>query len=81
MKNNILTTLNKIFIEYFDDDTLVLNPNTNANDIEEWDSLAQVGLILSIEKKFSMRFKSSEIENLKNIGEMVELILKKSQNE
>jgi acyl carrier protein len=77
MKNNILKQLNQIFCEYFDDPTIILNNKTNANDIEEWDSLAQVGLILIIEKKFSIRFTSSEIENLPDIGAMVDLINEK----
>ena len=77
MKNNILKQLNQIFCEYFDDPIIILNNKTNANDIEEWDSLAQVGLILIIEKKFSIRFTSSEIENLPDIGAMVDLINEK----
>ena len=77
MKNNILNQLNQIFCEYFDDITIILNNKTNANDIEDWDSLAQVGLILIIEKKFSIRFTSSEIENLPDIGAMVDLINEK----
>ena len=77
MKNNILNQLNQIFWEYFDDPTIILNNKTNANDIEEWDSLAQVGLILIIEKNFSIRFTSSEIENLPDIGAMVDLINEK----
>ncbi len=74
LKTKILNELNKIFCEYFDDETIVLKENTTANDIDEWDSLAQVGLVLIIEKKFSLRFSSSEIENLPNIGSMVDLI-------
>jgi acyl carrier protein len=77
MKNNILNQLNQIFCEYFDDLTIILNNRTNANDIEEWDSLAQVGLILIIEKRFTIRFTSSEIENLPDIGAMVDLINEK----
>jgi len=77
MKNDILNQLNQIFCEYFDDPIIILNNKTNANDIEEWDSLAQVGLILIIEKKFSIRFTSSEIENLPDIGAMVDLINEK----
>ena len=77
MKNDILNQLNQIFCEYFDDPIIILNNKTNANDIEEWDSLAQVGLILIIEKRFTIRFTSSEIENLPDIGAMVDLINEK----
>ena len=74
MNTKILKELNEIFCEYFDDDTIILTNETNANDIEEWDSLAQVGLILIIEKRFSIRFSSAEIEDLPNLGTMVDLI-------
>lgn len=77
MKNKVLETLNSIFVDYFDDYSISLNPDTTAKDIEEWDSLAQVGLILSIEKKYEVRFKASEIEELENIGDMVKLICSK----
>ena len=73
----ILEQLNKIFCEYFDDNDIVLKPNTNAHDIEEWDSLAQVGLVIIIEKKYSISFSSSEIEILENVGDMVNLIAEK----
>ena len=73
----ILEQLNKIFCEYFDDNDIVLKSNTNAHDIEEWDSLAQVGLVIIIEKKYSISFSSSEIEILENVGDMVNLIAEK----
>ena len=47
---------------------------TTANDIDEWDSLAQIRLILQIEKHFSIHFDASEIEKLENVGQMAELI-------
>ena len=50
---------------------------TNASDIEDWDSIAQVGLILSIEKRFSIQFSSGEVEVLQNVGEMANLINEK----
>lgn len=74
MKSDILLKLKTIFCEYFEDDNLIINYETNANDIKEWDSIAQVGLILSIEKNFSIQFSSGEVDNLQNIGEMVNLI-------
>ena len=74
MTSNVLEKISKIFIDYFDDETLNITRKTNANDIEDWDSIAQVGLILSIEKTFSIEFSSGEVENLQNIGEMVDLI-------
>ncbi len=78
MTFEILDKMKKIFADYFDDDNLNITRDTNANDIEDWDSIAQVGLILSIEKIFSIQFSSGEVENLQNIGEMVDLISAKT---
>lgn len=77
MKSEILDELKNIFCEYFDDNKLNITSKTNANDIEDWDSIAQVGLILSIEKRFSIQFSSGEVEVLQNVGEMVNLINEK----
>lgn len=71
---NILNELNSIFVDYFDDDSLTLTHSTTASDIEEWDSLAQVGLLVMIEKKFKLEFTVQEVSELNNIGDMCELI-------
>ena len=76
-KNEIITELNRIFIDILENENIHLTESTNANDIEEWDSLTNVQLIVSIEKKFNIRFNSSEIRNWKNIGEMVHSIINK----
>ena len=73
-----LKSLNEIFQNYFDDNEIHLKSSTSASDIEDWDSLAQVGLVILIEKKFGIRFASSELEQLSNIGDMVDLIDEKS---
>lgn len=71
---NILNELNSIFVDYFDDESLTLIHSTTADDIEEWDSLAQVGLLVMIEKKFKLEFTVQEVSELKNIGDMCKLI-------
>ena len=76
-KNEIITELNRIFIDILENENIHLAESTNANDIEEWDSLTNVQLIVSIEKKFNIRFNPSEIRNWKNIGEMVHSIINK----
>tara|TARA_B110000858_G_scaffold65926_1_gene76445 strand:+ start:8711 stop:8950 length:240 start_codon:yes stop_codon:yes gene_type:complete len=70
----ILENLSEIFREFFDDGEIVLSNVTTAEDIEDWDSLAQVGLILSIEKTFSLKLSATEVGKLENVGEMVKLI-------
>lgn len=73
-KQEILSQLNTIFTDILDNDAIVLSESSSANDIEEWDSLTHIQLIVSIEKHFKMRFTSAEINGLKNVGEMCGLI-------
>lgn len=71
--------LQEIFRDIFDDDELIIKEDMSANDIEDWDSLAQINLIIAIEKEFKVKFKLDEVSNLKNIGEMLELLSKKTK--
>ncbi len=70
----VMESLEAIFRDVFDDEDILINVATTANDIDEWDSLAQIRLILQIEKHFSIHFDASEIEKLENVGQMAELI-------
>ena len=70
--------LNPIFRDVFDDDELVITANTTAKDIDGWDSLTHIRLVISIEKAFNLRFTAAEISDLENVGEMVELIVRLS---
>lgn len=69
--------LQEVFRDVFDDDTIEINENTTANDIDEWDSLEHITLIGAVEKTFKMRFKMKEVSSMKNVGEMVEIILER----
>ena len=69
-KSDILKQVNEIFIDVLDDDDIVLAYNTTADDVEDWDSLTHIQLIVAIEKHFNIRFSSSEIRNWKDVGEM-----------
>lgn len=73
----IFNKLNKIFCEILDLDEVTLTDDTSANDIEEWDSLAQIQLIVAIEKAFFIKFNSQEILSWKNVGAMIDCILSK----
>jgi acyl carrier protein len=66
--------LTKIFHDVFDDDELVVTPELSAKDVDEWDSLSHLRLVLSVEKSFGVKFSASEIARLKNVGEFVSLI-------
>ena len=73
--------MNEIFRNVFDDETIELDDETNADDIEDWDSLEQINLVVSIENEFEMMFDMNEIADLANVGEMVDLILSKNHDE
>lgn len=70
----IFDKLIPIFQDVFDNEMLVVTEKTKADDIEEWDSLAHIRLIISIEKTFDLRFSTEEISNLANVGDMATLI-------
>ena len=69
--------MNEIFRNVFDDEEIELHDETNAEDIEDWDSLEQINLIVAIENEFGMMFDMAEVADLANVGEMVDLILSK----
>ena len=71
-KEEILKRLNKIFIEIFDDESIILTNDTNAEDIDEWDSLNQIKIILACEVEFSVKLNARDISALENIGSMVD---------
>ena len=71
-KKEILEILTYVFKEVFDDETLILTLETTAYDIEEWDSLNQIKLIVESERAFNIRLKSRDINILENVGEMVD---------
>lgn len=77
--NKILKSLEAIFQNYFNNKRIKLDNKTNSKNIKNWDSLAQVGLVLAIEKKFKLKFSLKEIEKLNNIGDMINLIIKKNK--
>jgi acyl carrier protein len=60
--------------DVFDLDDLAISPETTADDIEEWDSLSHIRLIVAIERRMKIKFSNAEVERLKNVGELVELI-------
>ena len=76
-RKDVLEKLTEVFRIVFDDDSLVITNNTTSSDIEDWDSLEQINLIVGIEKKFNIKFKLEEVTGLENVGAMVDLIVSK----
>ncbi|WP_294223192.1 MULTISPECIES: acyl carrier protein [Chryseobacterium] len=76
-RNEVLEKLTPIFREQLDNEDIVLNAETTAEDIEEWDSLSHIQLIVAIEKAFGIRFTSAEIQSWNNVGEMIDSIISK----
>jgi acyl carrier protein len=76
-KQEVLGTVNAIFVEVLDNKQILLTPETTAGDVAEWDSLNHIQLVVAIEKKFRIRFISREIQGWKNVGELVDSITAK----
>lgn len=76
-KNQILAEVQEIFREVLDNEEIVLNNATTADDVEEWDSLTHIQLIVAIEKHFKIKFTSKEILSWQNVGEMIDCIATK----
>ena len=72
--SNTLTQVTEVFQDVFNDNELVVSPATSAKDIPDWDSVMHVSLIVAIEKSFRIRFTSSEVGRLKNVGDLLDLI-------
>ena len=73
-KDEIVERLDDVFRDVFDDDTLEVDENTTADDIEDWDSIEHITLIGAVEDEFKMRFKMGEVSGMKGVGEMIGII-------
>jgi acyl carrier protein len=74
----VWATCSRVFRELFDNDLLVIAPDTTAADVEGWDSIRHVELIFCLERAFGIRFRTGEMARLKNVGEMVDLIARRA---
>ena len=77
--NQILSELNEIFIDILDNDHIVLNMSSNSKQIDEWDSLNNMQLVVAIEKRYKIKFTANEIQGWNSIGDMCESIQRKKQ--
>lgn len=78
-RDEVREELQEIFRMVFDDETLVINDATNPEDIEDWDSLEQINLIMQIHKRLKVKFSMEEAASLFQIGTIVDAILERNQ--
>ena len=73
-ESQIYARLAEIFEDVFDEDLIEVTPELSAQDVDGWDSLTHIRLILTVEKAFKIKFSTSEIGKLENVGDLVRLI-------
>lgn len=78
-REEVFERVNEVFRDVFDDDEITVGEETTADDIEDWDSLEHINLVAAIEKEFSMKFTMGQVVSMKNVGEMVTIILEKGK--
>jgi len=76
-QEEVLKTIQPLFNEVFERDDIVVTRETSAREVDEWDSLAQIDLVVSMEKKFGFKFSLDELIELQNVGDAVDLIVSK----
>ena len=76
---DVLKKLQDIFQDIFEDESIVLNRETTANDIDKWDSVAQITIIEACESEFGVEFDLNDIITLKNVGDMIDLVERKQK--
>ena len=76
-QDEIIKQLNEIFIDVIDNDDIKLTNETTADDVDGWDSLTHIQLVVAIERHFKIRFNSKEIQSWKNVGDLVNSIIAK----
>lgn len=74
---DLLEQLTPIFREVFDDDSIVVNRQTTADDIDAWDSLSHMNLVMAVENRFKIRFALGELPALRNVGDLVDMVERK----
>lgn len=74
-REEIFQKLNEIFREVFEDDSIEVLETTSAADIEDWDSLTHITLVSAVEDEFDIKFSMKDVIGMKNVGEMVDIIM------
>ena len=72
-----LAELGAVFKQVFDDDSIELTRETTADDIDDWDSLTHMNLVIALELKFKIKFALGELQRMKNVGDLLDLVTRK----
>lgn len=70
----MLDQLQSVFRDVFEDDDITIDRHTSADDVEGWDSLMHVSLMINVERVFGVKFSTTQVASLKNVGELMDLI-------
>ena len=78
-RQQLFEIVQEIFRDIFEDENLILQESTNSNDIDDWDSLNHINLVVAIESELKIKFNLDELTELKDVGAMIDLIILKKQ--
>lgn len=73
-RDEIFERLNEVFQDVFDDESIVVDEDTTAEDIEDWDSLEHINLLAAVELEFGVKFNMGQVVTMKNVGAMADII-------
>ena len=76
-REEVFEKMNEVFRDVFDDEDITVTDATTADDIEDWDSLEHINLVNAVEQEFGIKFNMGQIVSMKNVGEMVTIIMSK----
>ena len=76
-REEVYKKLDEVFQDVFDDSSIHVVDSTTSDDIEDWDSLEHINLVVAIENAFGIKFNMGEVTKMKNVGEMVDIILER----
>ena len=74
-RDEVYETLNEVFRDVFDDPSITVDDSTTSDDVDGWDSLEYINLIAAIEQEFGVKFNMGQVVSMKNVGEMVDIIM------
>jgi acyl carrier protein len=77
MSDEHLKRVQEIMVDVFDEDDLTVTRDTSADDVEDWDSLSHIRLMVAVEREFGVKFTNAEIEQLQKVGDLIDLIDRK----